>query len=85
MTPEQEDKFHAECAAADDRLRIRALEKELADLKKAIIPFILHGKALEALDRADVATAVSEKDSSSLCIGAFKNLMNAVDPDEFGL
>lgn len=74
-----------ETSAADDRLRIKALEKELADLKEVIVPFIFHGKALGALDRDDISTTVSQKGSSYLCIGAFKNLMEAVDPDEFRL
>ena len=85
MTPEQEDKMHAEIADSDDRLRIKALEKKLADLNEVIAPFVLHGKALGALDRDDIATVVSQKDSSYLCIGAFKLLMDAVDPEEFGL
>jgi hypothetical protein len=60
-------------------------EDELSELKEVIAPFILHGKALNALKRKDIAAVISKKGSSYLCLGAFKILMETVDPKEFGL
>lgn len=65
--------------------KVKELERKLESLNEAIAPFILHGKALGALGRDDIATVISRKDSSYLCLGAFKILMEEVDPDEFGL
>lgn len=58
---------------------------ELSELKEVIIPFILHGKAINALKRKDIATVISKKGHSYLCLGAFKMLMETVDPKEFRL
>jgi hypothetical protein len=58
---------------------------ELSELKEMIAPFILHGKALNALKRKDITKVISKKGSSYLCLGAFKMLMETVDPMEFGL
>jgi hypothetical protein len=60
-------------------------EDELSELKEVIIPFILHGKALGALKRKDISTTISKKGHSYLCLGAFKMLMETVDPKEFRL
>jgi hypothetical protein len=65
--------------------KVKDLEKKIEDLYEVLTPFVLHGKALGALKRDDITTIVSQKDSSYLCIGAFQLLMEAVDPEYFGL
>lgn len=64
---------------------VKKLKKKLEDLNEVLAPFVLHGKALGALRRHDIATVISKKDSSFLCLGAFKLLMEEVDPKYFGL
>lgn len=70
---------------ADLELKYRKLRKQMDSLNEVITPFVLHGKALKADTRNDIATVVSKKDSSYLCIGAFRHLMEEVDPTEFRL
>ena len=70
--------------AVEDSGILKAQGK-LDALNEVIAPFIFHGKALKAMKRQDIATPISKKDSSYLCLGAFKQLMEEVDPDYFGL
>lgn len=60
-------------------------QAKLDSLNEVLIPFVLHGKALGALKRRDIATPISKKESSYLGLGAFKLLMEEVDPEYFGL
>ena len=65
--------------------KVKALEMELARLNESVAPFIFHGKALGAMGRDDINEVISKKDSSYLTLGAFKLLMEAVRPEDFGL
>lgn len=67
------------------KAKIIALKKQLKELNEVITPFVLHGKALGALKRMDIATTVSQHGSSYLSIGAFQLLLETVDPKEFRL
>jgi hypothetical protein len=70
---------------ADIESKYRDLRKKMDSLNEVLAPFIFHGKALKADERDDSATVVSQKDSSYLCVGAFRHLMEEVDPVEFRL
>ena len=65
-----------------EQRKIKKLEKKIADLKEVLTPFIFHGRALGALERDDIATVVSKKGVSYLCIGAFKLLMEEMPFEE---
>lgn len=70
--------------AVEDSGLLKCASKMQA-LNETLAPFVFHGKALGALERDDIATPISQKGSSYLCLGAFKLLMEEVDPEEFRL
>lgn len=67
------------------KTRCKSLRKKMNNLYEVITPFVFHGKALGAMERDDIATVISQKESSYLCLGAFKLLMEEVDPVVFRL
>lgn len=70
-------------ASHDDLvLKVKKLEKKIADLKEVMTPFILHGRALGVMERDDSATVVSKKGHSYLCVGAFRSLMEVMPFEE---
>lgn len=77
-----EDKRYDELSHPDLVRKLKAQDQKIADLKEAITPFILHGRALGVMERDDSLTVVSQKGVSALCIGAFRSLMEAMPFEE---
>lgn len=64
------------------RAKLKAYEKRFDELGEVLVPFAFHARALGVQKRNDMATVVSQKDSSYLCIGAFKFLLEEMDPKD---